>query len=163
MTRLRSGFCLASVFSWRSPVSRAVRLSAAAPRHGRGPHDRAAADRTARRRRRVAANAVAVRLLDTQARAHIGRRVLHQQPDGELTEDPVWRWSSAPDRYLDTALRLELAAARDVRLVDSGTASTLAVTLLVWHLESRRRDAAGRGDRAPVRGSRPGGQCRRGS
>jgi hypothetical protein len=84
----------------------------------------------------VAADAVAVRLLDTQARAHIGRRLLRQLPDGELTEDPVWRWTSAPDRYLDTALRLELASARDVRLVDSGTASALAVTLLVWQLES---------------------------
>src|SRR4249919_4031254 len=57
-----------------------------------------------------AANAAPVRLLDTQARGHIGRRVLHQQPSGELTEDAVWRWSSAPDRYLDTALRLELSA-----------------------------------------------------
>ena len=34
-----------------------------------------------------------LRLLDTQARGHIGRRLLHQQPDGEITEDPVWRWS----------------------------------------------------------------------
>ena len=55
-----------------------------------------------------APNATPVRLLDTQSRGHIGRRLLHQQPDGELTEDPVWRWSSAPDRYLDTALRLEV-------------------------------------------------------
>ena len=47
-----------------------------------------------------AADARPVRLLDTQARGHIGRRVLHQQPEGELIEDPVWRWSSAPDRYL---------------------------------------------------------------
>ena len=43
------------------------------------------------------------------ARAH-RPTVLYQQPSGELTEDPVWRWSSAPDRYLDTALRLELAS-----------------------------------------------------
>jgi hypothetical protein len=81
-------------------------------------------------------NVVFVRLLDTQARAHIGRRVLHQQPDGELVEDPVWRWSSAPDRYLDTALRLELTSRPDVRLVDAADAPALAVTLLVWHLES---------------------------
>ena len=46
--------------------------------------------------------------LDTQARGHIGRRVLHEEPDGELTEDHVWLWSSAPDRYLDTALRLQV-------------------------------------------------------
>ena len=61
-----------------------------------------------------APNAIPVRLLDTQSRAHIGRRLLHQQPDGELTEDPVWRWSSAPDRYLDTALHFEIASNRDM-------------------------------------------------
>ncbi len=83
-----------------------------------------------------APNAIPVRLLDTQARGHIGRRLLHQQPDGELTEDPVWRWSSAPDRYLDTALRFEVASSPDVRLVDVGRASALAATLLVWDLDS---------------------------
>ena len=83
-----------------------------------------------------AANAVPIRLLDTQARSHIGRRVLHQQPDGELTEDPMWRWSSAPDRYLDTALRLELSSNAALRLVDVAGAATLATTLLAWHLES---------------------------
>jgi|SRR5579871_4633549 len=82
-----------------------------------------------------ASNATPVRLLDTQSRAHIGRRLLHQQPDGELTEDPVWRWSSAPDRYLDTALHFEVAARR-MRLVDSGGAPALGATLLVWDLES---------------------------
>jgi hypothetical protein len=84
----------------------------------------------------MALNAIPVRLLDTQARGHIGRRLLHQQPDGELTEDPVWRWSSAPDRYLDTALRLEVASNRDIRLVNAGSAPVLAATLLVWNLES---------------------------
>jgi ABC-type transport auxiliary lipoprotein component len=83
-----------------------------------------------------ARNATPVRLLDTQARSHIGRNVLHQQPEGELTEDAIWRWSSAPDRYLDTALRLELASSNDVRLVDSGRAPALAATLLVWDLDS---------------------------
>jgi hypothetical protein len=83
-----------------------------------------------------AANAIPVRLLDTQARGHIGRRVLYQQSDGELTEDSVWRWSSAPDRYLDTALRLEVASNPDIRLVDDGRAPALAATLLVWNLES---------------------------
>jgi hypothetical protein len=81
-------------------------------------------------------NAVSVRLLDTQARAHIGRRVLHQLPNGELTEDPVWRWSSAPDRYLDTALRVEFDSSPNMRLVDSGRAPAMAATLLVWDLES---------------------------
>ena len=85
-----------------------------------------------------APNATPVRLLDTQARGHIGRRVLHQQPNGELTEDAIWRWSSAPDRYLDTALRLEVASRPDVRLVDTGGAPALGATLLVWDLESAR-------------------------
>jgi hypothetical protein len=83
-----------------------------------------------------AANATPVRLLDTQALGHIGRPVLHQQPNGELTEDAVWRWSSAPDRYLDTALRLEVASSPDVLLVDTSRAPALAATLLEWDLES---------------------------
>ena len=74
-------------------------------------------------------HAAEVRLLETQARANIGRRLLHQLSGGELIEDPVWRWSSARDRYLDTALRLEFAANKDVRLVDSAEAPVLAVTL----------------------------------
>jgi hypothetical protein len=84
----------------------------------------------------TAANAAPVRLLETQSRGHIGRRVLHQLPDGELAEDPVWRWSSAPDQYLDTALRLELESRADLRLVDAGNAPMLAVTLLTWQIES---------------------------
>ena len=76
-----------------------------------------------------------IRLLDTQARAHIGRRLLHQLAQGELIEDPVWRWSSGPDRYLDTALRLEFAANRATRLVDAVDAAVLAVTLLAWQIE----------------------------
>ena len=79
----------------------------------------------------AAPNATPVRLLEVEAREHIGRRVLHQQPGGELTEDSVWRWSSAPDRYLDTALRLEVASSSDVRLVDAGRARALAATLLM--------------------------------
>ena len=62
--------------------------------------------------------------------------MLHREAGGELTQDPVWQWSSAPDRYLDTALRVELAANAGVRLVDSADASTVGVTLLAWHLES---------------------------
>lgn len=81
-------------------------------------------------------NAIPVRLLDTQARGHIGRRVLHQQPDGELVEDSVWRWSSAPDRYLDTALRLEMASNPNISPVDVGRAPVLGAKLLVWNLES---------------------------
>ena len=77
-----------------------------------------------------------IRLLDTQARAHIGRPMLHQQPSGELIEDAMWRWSSAPDRYLDTALRMDLASSPVLRMVDLASSPSLATTLLAWHLES---------------------------
>jgi len=66
-----------------------------------------------------AADATPIRLLDTQALGHIGRPLLHQQANGELTEDGVWRWSSAPDRYLDTALRLAIESNPNLRLVDT--------------------------------------------
>jgi hypothetical protein len=75
-------------------------------------------------------------LLDTQTRAHLGSRVLHREPDGELVEDAVWRWSSPPERYLHTALRLALASSSDLRFVDAVSIPTLSVTLLAWHLES---------------------------
>jgi hypothetical protein len=54
-----------------------------------------------------------------------------------LIEDAVWRWSSAPDRYLDTALRLAFTGSTDVRLVDAADAPVLAVTLLAWQLEGQ--------------------------
>ena len=81
-------------------------------------------------------NAASIRLLSTESRGNIGRRVLHRQPDGELTEDPVWRWSTPPDRYLDTALRLEVASNPKLRLVDAGDAPALGANLLAWNLES---------------------------
>ena len=82
------------------------------------------------------ASAMSLRLLETQARAHIGHRLLHQLEGGELIEDAVWRWTSRPDRYLDSALRLALASSPDVRFVDTANAPAMAVTLLVWQLES---------------------------
>ena len=82
------------------------------------------------------APSISIRLLDTQARGHIGHRLLHQQAGGELTEDPVWRWSSTPDHYLDSALRLAFASSPDVRLVDTANAPVMGITLLVWQLES---------------------------
>ncbi len=81
-------------------------------------------------------NATSVRLLDTQSRGHIGRRVLHQQPGGEVTEDPVWLWASTPDRYLDSAVRDAIASSPDTRLVDAGSAQSLAVTLVIWQIEA---------------------------
>ena len=81
-------------------------------------------------------NAASIRLLSTESHGNIGRRVLHRQPDGELTEDPVWRWSTPPDRYLDTALRLEVASSPRLRLVDAGDVPALAANLLAWNLES---------------------------
>jgi hypothetical protein len=83
-----------------------------------------------------ASNAARIRLLDAEVQGNVGRRVLHKQADGELVEDTVWRWSCPPERYLDTALRLEVAASPNMRLVDSGQAPALAATLLVWELES---------------------------
>jgi hypothetical protein len=82
-------------------------------------------------------NAAPIRLFDTRARGHIGRGLLHQLPNGELTEDPVWLWSTLPDRYLDSALRMEVESNPDLRLVDSSGAPTIAATLLVWDLESQ--------------------------
>ncbi len=83
-----------------------------------------------------AANATSVRLLETQSRGHIGRRVLHQQPGGEVTEDPVWLWATTPDRYLDSAVRYAIESSPDIRLVDVGSAPSLAVTLVVWQIEA---------------------------
>ncbi len=130
-----------SLSSRRDCLPRRSRLSVAASGHDAQPHDRAATARAATVRASESSDQgiptpLPVRLLDTQARGHIGRRVLHQQPDGELTEDSVWRWSSAPDRYLDTALHFEVASSRDMRLVDTGSAPALGATLLVWDLES---------------------------
>lgn len=82
------------------------------------------------------AKTLSIRLLDTQASEHIGRRLLHRQPSGELTEDSVWRWSSNPETYLDTALRLGIEATPDLRLVDSDRVPALAAKLLDWDLES---------------------------
>jgi hypothetical protein len=82
------------------------------------------------------ARATSIRLVDTQTRGYIGRHLLHRQPNGEVTEDAVWRWSSNPDAYLDTALHLEVASNPDLRLVDTDRAPALAATLLDWDLES---------------------------
>jgi hypothetical protein len=84
-----------------------------------------------------AANATPVRLLDTEALGDIGRRVLHQEPNGELTPDVVWRWSTSPDRYLDTALRLAAASSPNVLSVETATAPTLAAMLLEWDLDPK--------------------------
>jgi hypothetical protein len=84
----------------------------------------------------VAPNATSVRLLETQARGYIGRRVLHLQPGGEVTEDPVWLWASTPDRYLDSAVRSAIASSPNIRLVDLRSAPSLAVTLVAWQIEA---------------------------
>jgi len=80
--------------------------------------------------------AIAVRLLETQSREHIGRRLLHQEANGEIVEDLAWRWSSAPSRYLDSALRIAFSSSPGVRLVDSGNVLAMAVTLIAWHLDA---------------------------
>jgi hypothetical protein len=83
-----------------------------------------------------APNVISVRLLETQGRAHIGRRVLHQQPGGEVSEDAVWLWTSTPDRYVDSAVRYAIAARPEIRLVDVRGAPSLAVTLVAWQIET---------------------------
>jgi hypothetical protein len=83
-----------------------------------------------------APNATPIRLIETQARGHLGRRVIHQLASGELTEDPVWRWSSPPNHYLDSAIRMAVASNPDVSLVDSRGAPALALTLIAFQLES---------------------------
>jgi hypothetical protein len=83
-----------------------------------------------------APNATSLRLLETQGRGHIGRRVLHQQPGGEVTEDPVWLWATTPDRYLDSAVRYAITSSPDIGLVDIGSAPSLALTLVVWQIEA---------------------------
>ena len=83
-----------------------------------------------------AADAASVRLLETQSRAHIGRRVLHQRPDGEVVEDPIWRWTATPDHYLDSALRFAVASDPGIRFVDATSAPSLAVTVVAWYLDS---------------------------
>jgi hypothetical protein len=132
---LRSGFCILVMISCLSAVACQLRRPHTIPSRTIEPQLLEPQPGSARQMTK-APHAVAVRLLDTQALGHIGRRVLHQQPGGELTEDSVWRWSSAPDRYLDMALRLEAASNPDVRLVDASRAPSLAATLLVWNLES---------------------------
>ena len=83
-----------------------------------------------------APNAIGVRLLETQGRGHIGRRVLHLQPSGEVSEDPVWLWTTTPDRYVDSALRYAIASNPDIRLVDIRGAPTLGLTLVAWEIET---------------------------
>jgi hypothetical protein len=81
-------------------------------------------------------DASSIRLLPAASRGNIGRRMLHRKADGELTEDPVWRWSTSPDRYLDAALHREVASNPKLRFVDSGNVPAIAATLLAWNLES---------------------------
>jgi len=81
-------------------------------------------------------NAASIRLLSAESRGNLGRRLLHRQPGGELVEDPVWLWSTHPNRYLDTALRIEIASSSNLRLVDADDVPTLAPNLLAWNLES---------------------------
>lgn len=132
----RSGFCLLVTIACMAGVACHLRRPETTPSRMIEPQLLEPKPPEQARQVPKAPNAASVRLLDTQALSHIGRRVLHQQSNGELTQDSVWRWSSGPDRYLDTALRLEVASRPDVRLVDVGRAPGLAATFLVWDLES---------------------------
>ena len=137
MLAFRSGFCLLVTIAFLAGSACQLKRPQAMP--SRMVEPQLLEPEQANLTRQVAkdVNAASVRLLDTEARGHIGRRVLHQQSNGELTQDSVWLWSSSPGRYLDTALHLEVASRPDVRLVDVSRAPGLAATLLVWDLESR--------------------------
>jgi hypothetical protein len=78
-------------------------------------------------------DATPLRLVPVQSR--VGRRLLHQRPDGERVEDAVWSWAQTPDRYLDTTLHLAAAADAKVRVVDRADVPALAATILSLHLE----------------------------
>jgi hypothetical protein len=137
MTRAaRTGSCLLVMFANLALVACELRRPATAPTRVLEPQ--LLEPQLAEHPETVAKNpdATSIRLLSTESRGNFGRRLLHRQPDGELVEDPVWRWSTSPDRYLDTALRLEVASSPKLRLVDVGDVPTLAANLLALSLES---------------------------
>ena len=137
MTRAaRTGSCLLVMFANLALVSCALRRPATPPSRVLEPQ--LLEPQLAEHPETVAKNpdAASIRLLSTESGGTLGRRLLHRQPDGELVEDPVWRWSTSPDHYLDTALRLEVASSPKLRLVDAGDVPTLAANLLALSLES---------------------------
>jgi hypothetical protein len=84
---------------------------------------------------RRGADVLAVRLLDTHARDPLAGDCF-TRGERRTVEDAAWRWSSAPARYLESALRIAFESTPSVRLVDSGNVAAMAVTLTAWHLES---------------------------
>ena len=137
MTRAaRTGSCLLMMFANLALVACELRRPATAPSRVLEPQ--LLEPQLAEHPETVAKNpdASSIRLLSTESRGNFGRRLLHRQPDGELVEDPVWRWSTSPDHYLDTALRLEVASSPKLRLVDTSDVPTLAANLLALSLES---------------------------
>jgi hypothetical protein len=128
---LRSGFCIFVALACLSGVGCQLRRPNTAPIRTIEPRVLEPANHGTK-----GATASPVRLLNTQARGHIGHHLLHLQPDGEVTEDSIWRWSSAPEAYLDTALRQEIASNPDFRLVDTDRAPALGATILEWDMES---------------------------
>jgi hypothetical protein len=132
----RTGSCLLLMFANLALVACELRRPATPPSRVLEPQ--LLEPQLAEHSETVAKNpdAASIHLLSTESHGNFGRRVLHRQPDGELVEDPVWRWSTSPDRYLDTALRMEVASSPKLRLVDAGDVPTLAADLLTWSLES---------------------------
>src|SRR4029079_17461500 len=54
------------------------------------------------------------------------------------SEDPVWLWTTTPDRYVDSALRYAIASNPDIRLVDIRGAPTVRLTLVSWEIDAAR-------------------------
>ena len=88
-----------------------------------------------------APNATSIRLLETQSRGHIGRRVLHQQPGGEVTEDPVWLWATTP--IVTWIRRCDMPSGRVPTSVSSTPAARRRWPSRWWYGRSRRRRAHG--------------------
>ncbi len=84
----------------------------------------------------TAVDAMRVRLLDTQSTSAVRFSILHRSVNGELREDPIWSWSTAPDRMLDRALHLTAAADADIEIVDRSDVLAIAATLVSLHLEA---------------------------
>ncbi len=84
----------------------------------------------------TAVDAIRVRLLDTQSTSAVRFSILHRSAIGELREDPIWSWSTAPDRIFDRALHLAAAADADIEIVDRSDVPAVAATLVSLHLES---------------------------
>ncbi|MDA3961364.1 MAG: ABC-type transport auxiliary lipoprotein family protein [Planctomycetota bacterium] len=80
------------------------------------------------------ADARVVRIARVDAREHLRHAVLTRSQDGELIPDPVWRWSTTPDRYLAEFLPLIASSLSEVRVEETIEATELRITLTAFDL-----------------------------